>query len=148
MDDIAPRPLPGAIARRLCLETADALGGPGTLVVIDLEPLQGIQVGAYLNRLRLAHVVIVLPRWPYAKAILPVDGLIHALVTESRRLVRDEALPNVAFVLDAERTRSIPNRSVTDRRADNRYRLSKADLPNLAALRARGIRRVLRLIAT
>jgi len=147
-DEIAPRPLPCAVAPRLRLETADALRGPGTLVVIDLDPLEGIHLGACLNRLRLAHVVIVLPRWPYAEAILPVDGLIHALVTESRRLVRDEALPNVAFVLDAERNRSIPNRSVADRRSDNRYRLGRADLPDLAALRARGIRRVLKLVST
>ncbi len=66
--------------------------------------------------------------------------------SESRRLVRGEALPNVAFVLDAERNRSVPNRPVTDRRADNRYRLGQADLPDLAALRARGIRRVLKLV--
>jgi hypothetical protein len=147
-DDIAPRPLPCAVVERLGLETAAALRGPGTLLVIDLDPLEGIHVAASLNRLRLAHVVIVLPRWPYAEAVLPVDGLIHALVTESRRLVRDEALPNVAFVLDAERNRSIPHRSVTDRRADNRYCLGQADLPDLAALRARGIRRVLRLVST
>jgi len=145
-DDIVPRSLPCAADPRLGLETAAALRGPATLLVIDLDPLRGIHLGAYLNRLRLANVVIVLPRWPYAEAVLPVDGVIRALLDESRRLVRGEALPNVAFVLDAERNRSVPNRPVTDRRADNRYRLGQADLPDLAALRARGIRRVLKLV--
>ena len=82
------------------------------------------------------------PRWPYRQAILPVDGLVHALVGQARRLTREEHLPNVAFVLDAERSRLVARRSASDQRADNRYRLGASDLPNLAALRAHGIREV------
>jgi hypothetical protein len=87
----------------------------------------------------------LLPRWPYLQAILPVDGLVHALVAQTRRLTNDEHLPNVAFVLDAERTRAVARRSASDARADNRYRLLASDLPNLASLRAHGIREVLKL---
>jgi hypothetical protein len=79
--------------------------------------------------------------------VLPVDGLVDALITESRSLTRDRELPNVVFVLDAERSKNIPSRSASDPRADNRYRLSASDLPPLAALRARGIGRVIKISA-
>ena len=49
-------------------------------------------------------------------------------------------------MLDAERARAV-SRPRTDPRTDNRYRLAVADLPNLAALQARGIRRVIKLAA-
>jgi hypothetical protein len=41
----------------------------------------------------------------------------------------------------------VPHRPRDDDRADNRYRLTVADLPNLAALRARAIRRVVKVTA-
>ena len=119
------------------------------LVLIDLEPILGVHVAALLNEWRMANGVLLLPRWPYGKAVLPVDGLVAALLTQARRLSREEtALPNVAFVLDAERTHPVANRRALDGRADNRYRLVAADLPNLASLRARGIREVRKVSAT
>jgi hypothetical protein len=60
-------------------------------------------------------------------------------------LTRDELLPNVAFVLDADRGRPVPRRLRTDPRADNRYTLSPADLPDLKSLRARGIQKIITL---
>ncbi len=104
----------------------------------------GVHVAARLNQLRLANAVLLLPRWPYAEAILPVDSLLDSLVGLSLRLVAED-LPNVVFVLDAERTRAVPHRPHKDERADNRYRLTVADLPNLAALRGRGIRRIVKI---
>ena len=78
--------------------------------------------------------------------MLPVDGLLHGLVSLSTRLCAED-LPNVAFVLDAERSLAVPHRPSHDDRADNRYRLTVADLPNLAALRARGVHKVVKVTA-
>jgi hypothetical protein len=116
----------------------------GTALILDLEPILGISVAARLNQLGLANAVLVLPRWPYQQAILPVDGLLYALTNQARRL-RSGNLTNVAFVLDAERTRAVPGRPRQDERVDNRYRLTAADLPNLAAIRTRGISNVVKL---
>jgi hypothetical protein len=116
--------------------------GEGILALLDLEPVLGVHVAAQLNQWHLANAVLVLPRWPYRQAILPVDGLLHALVTLATRLSTEARLPNVVFVCDASRSRPVPNRPTPDARADNRYRLLVSDLPNLATLRAHGIRRI------
>ncbi len=143
--DITPvRSNRAAAAKRIADSLATTLEEPGTAAVIDLEPVVGVHVAARLNQLRLANAVLLLPRWPYAEAILPVDLLLDSLVGLSLRLVAED-LPNVVFVLDAERTRAVPHRPHKDERADNRYRLTVADLPNLAALRARGIRRIVKI---
>jgi hypothetical protein len=118
----------------------------GTLCLIDLDPLLGIQVAARLAP--LAHPVLLLPRWPYARAVLPVDQLLGTLVAESRRLPRAPARHgSVVFVLDARRNHALPGRRPTDQRADNRYHLAAFDLPDLRTLRARGIRRIERIQA-
>jgi hypothetical protein len=123
---------PGADA--LALELAAQLTERGTAVILDLDPIIGVHVAARLNAQGYAHAVLVLPRWAYSEAILPTDKLLGALISESKRLTPESASGNVVFVLDAERGRPI-DRPAHDRRADNRYRLSPADLPDLASLR-------------
>ncbi|MDQ6673625.1 MAG: hypothetical protein M3069_23265 [Chloroflexota bacterium] len=142
IEEIVPRRVDQPSASRLARHLAGSLQHGGVLVVLELEPILGVHIAALLNQWRVASAVLLLPRWPYRQAILPVDGLAGALVGQARRLTHTAHLPNVAFVLDAERTRSIPARSAGDQRADNRYRLVASDLPNLAALRAHGIREV------
>jgi hypothetical protein len=137
----ARRPAAEHIAAALAAELEEG----GVLVAIDLEPSLGVHVAARLNQRRLANAVLVLPRWPYRQAILPVEELIDALVSQAARLGGAENLPNVAFVFDAERSRRVPNRATTDPRADNRSRLATADLPDLRTLRQRGIRKVIKL---
>ena len=146
-DDIEAQRAEGPHAAALAAELAPTLTHGGFLVLLDLEPNLGVQVAARLNGLRLANAVLLLPRWPYREAILPVERLLYSLLSESRRLAPEQPLPNVAFVVDAERGRPVIRRSAMDRRADNRYRLSPADLPNLATLRARGVRHVVKLSA-
>jgi hypothetical protein len=128
----------------LAQEIGRELTDDGTAIVLDLDPVLGIQVAARLNARGCAHVVLVLPRWSYAQAVLPVDGLLNCLIRESKRLAPGQTRGNAVFVLDAERGNSI-HRPVHDRRADNRYRISAADLPNLASLRDAGIRRVIKI---
>ena len=114
-----------------------------TLLALDLELVTGIHIAAQLSKRGLAHVVLVLPRWPYAEAVLPTDELTRALLDLAPR-PRPVATTNVVFVVDAERSATIV-RPRQDRRADNRYRLSPGDLPNLAALRRHGIQRVVKI---
>jgi hypothetical protein len=140
-DDIVPLPVRAPAANRLATQLAKRLDR-GVLMLLELDPVLGVQVAARLNQWGLANAVLVLPRWPYQNAILPVDGLLYALVTQARRLCPEAALPNVVFVVDAERSRPVPDRSAADQRADNRYRLLVPDLPDLKALRARGVQRV------
>lgn len=117
---------------------------PPTLVLVDLEPTLGVHLAAELNAAGLAHPVLVLPRWPYAHAVLPVDTLLHALLGCALQLTRTPCR-HVVFVLDGMRSSAIEDRAVDDARADNRHRLSPADLPRATVLRARGIQRVLKL---
>lgn len=134
-------------AQALAAELADVLQESATLIELDLEPALGVYVAARLNELQLARPVVVLPRWPYEHATLPGETLLHALLEGANRLLinRELRVDHVCLVLDAERERPIPNRSALDGRADNRYRLLPHELPDLAALRAGGIKRLLKL---
>jgi hypothetical protein len=144
IDGVTSRPSTSPpAAETLVTHLIESLANDPTLFLVDLDPLLGVHVAAALNRRHLAHAVLVLPRWPYRDAVLPVDNLLHALITQSRRLT-PTALPHVVFVLDADRQRSI-RRSSRDGRADNRYRLSASDLPPLAALRRAGIQRLVKV---
>jgi hypothetical protein len=113
-------------------------------MILDLEPVLGVRIAAEVSRQRLAHVVLVLPRWPHADAILPTGELIAALVGEAPQLRAPENEARVVFVLDGERETSV-RRSSGDGRVDNRYALSIGDLPNLARLRAAGIQRLIKV---
>ena len=136
----APRaPRAAGITRALHTQLA---ASPPSAVVLDLPACLGVQIAAGLSRRSMAHVVLVLPRWPYAHAILPAQPLLASLVTQARGLAaRTAELRHVVFVLDLERQQSI-ERPAHDTRADNRYPLGVADLPNYRALQQRGIQRV------
>jgi hypothetical protein len=138
-----------ARATELAFELEPTLRQAGTLILLELEPTLGVQVAAELSAQRLAHPVLVLPRWPYADAVLPTQQLTEALVHEANRLPGDVSrLDNVVFVVDGERNRVLHARPPDDPRADNRHTLSIFDLPNLATLRARAIRRIVRVAHT
>lgn len=125
-------------------DLASILAVDGTAVVLDLEARLGLRLAVAVNRQSLAHVVVVLPRWPHADAILPIDELLGTLIEASRE-VRAVNASNVVFVLDGERQQSVA-RPAADSRVDNRYSLAAADLPNLATLRAAGIQRVVKVV--
>jgi hypothetical protein len=139
------RPSHDGRAQHLAREVEFRLSSGGTLVLLDLEPVLGVGIAAELSERRHAHVVLVLPRWPYTSAVLPTSELTHALIDESKRLTTDVQSGNVVFVLDGERTKRIGRKTAAQ--ADNRYRLSPADLPNLNVLRAHGIRRIVKVVA-
>lgn len=119
----------------------------GTAILLDLEPILGITIAAHINATRLAHAVLVLPRWAYSEAVLPVNTLLWTLVDTSGALSNHIEMTNVVFVLDAERNQQVV-RPKRDPRADNRYALSAGDLPNLARLQERGIARVVKITRT
>jgi len=126
------------------LPTVEEALRDGTALILNLEPVLGVRIAAEVSRQRLAHVVLVLPRWPHADAVLPTRELIATLVGVSPRLRAAESGASVVFVLDAEREASV-GRPPGDARVDNRYALSVGDLPNLATLRAAGIQRLLKV---
>ena len=133
------------MAARLAEAITPLLEPGGALCLLELDPLLGVQTAARLTA--LAHPVLVLPRWPYAQAVLPTARLTATLVSESHRLpVAHERRLNVVIVIDAERGRSIPNRPLGDPRADNRHTLTTFELPDLRALRSRGIARIHRCV--
>ena len=114
-------------------------------VVLDIVPTLSVRLAAEVSRRRLAHVVLVLPRWPHAAAVLPVGYVLGTLVETARWLaVPEPGATSVVFVLDGERQTSVV-RPAADRRVDNRYALSAADLPSLRHLREAGITRVIRV---
>ena len=142
------RPTTEPAAQWLAEHLARELSPTGTLCLLDLEPLLGVQAAAELSAAGRAHVVLVVARWAYAEALLPTDRLQRVLIQSSRRL-RPAPAPNasVVFVLDRARTASF-DRPAGDRRADNRYRLLPGDLPNLATLRQAGMQRVITITST
>jgi hypothetical protein len=113
----------------------------GTALVVDLDPLVGVALAAAASR--TAHVVLVLPRWPHADAVLPCETLTATLVQKATHLSA-YAGSNVLFVLDRERNKSV-SRPIADPRVDNRYELGPNDLPNLQTLRAAGIQRIVKV---
>ena len=141
--DTAPS-APETAAEELAESLASELRTGGTCLVLELDPALGVGVAAQLNERGLARPLLVIPRWPYAQAVLDTVQLTGVLVQEARRLRIAESVRNLVMVLDAARGRSI-ERPDPDPRADNRYTLSPYDLPNLAALRARGIQRVVKI---
>jgi hypothetical protein len=154
ISDITPRPTPSAVrprAHEIAAELERSFDErvvkkpeERTLLLLDLEPVLGIHVAARLNRAGVANVVLAMMRWPYVDAVLPVDTLLYALRSHSHGLV-DRPLRHVAFVLDADRSRPLPDRPRFDRRADNRYRLSPFELPDLTTLEAQGVTSILKL---
>ena len=125
-------------------DVASLLVGAPTAVVIDLEPILGVTAAVNVSARGLAAVVLVLPRWPHAEAVLPTVGLVDTLVDGANTLRTKPGAANVVFVLDGERARSI-RRPAGDPRIDNRYDVSAGDLPNLRQLRAAGIHRVVKV---
>jgi hypothetical protein len=126
------------------LDLTDVLRTEGTAVLLDLEPLVSIASAADVSRRGLAHVVLVLPRWPHTDAILPTGALATLLLESSRRLGAQPVASNVVFILDAERQTPV-RRPAHDARVDNRYPIMASDLPNLATLQRAGIKRVVKV---
>jgi hypothetical protein len=139
---LSPAPLdaatPASGAKQLASALAHELRDQPTLVALHLDPVTGVQIAARLAN--IAHPVLLIPRWPYPRAVLPTHHLVHALIENARRLPRDDTRrAHVVFILDTQHGRW--HRTVVD----NRYRLSPGDLPDLRTLRERGIQRVLKI---
>jgi hypothetical protein len=143
--DLTEVPRTGGTAR--VVDLTQVLRTEGTAVVLDLDPLVAIRSAADVSRLGLAHVVLVLPRWPHTSAVLPTDDLAATLVQASNRLAAGAVSNNVVFVLDAEPHKPI-RRPANDPRIDNRYPITATDLPNLATLRRGGVTRLVKVTST
>jgi hypothetical protein len=158
LEEITPRPIARdaltrvqAISDRLAAglrrpERADIdIPAGWTMLQIELDPSLGVLVAARLHQLGLAHPLLILPRWPYATAVLPTDTLLGALLRGAEQVGAPPDDHHLCLVLDADRERQVVDRPADDPRADNRYRLSLNDLPDLSALRRRGITRLVKV---
>lgn len=132
---------------RLTATLRTLLAGPPSLVVLDTAPALGVRAAAALARLGACHPLLLLPRWPYANAVLPAAPLLAALVDEARALPRQLVAPSALLVLDGERQVPLPGRPPDDPRADNRFDLWPEDLPDAPALLGLGVSRVVDLRA-
>jgi hypothetical protein len=139
--DVARRAHGGSTALLAGLER-EARSTP-TLLVLDLPPARGVVLASRLARMGAARPVLLLGRWPHARAILPARPLLGVLLAEARRLPPAVEAASVALVLDGERSTPLAGRGPTDPRTDNRYVYSVDDLPDPAGVLAEGIRRVL-----
>jgi hypothetical protein len=148
IEPIEPRP-PSTSTQRIAAELIDKiqpdLTDPGTCLLVDLAPALGISIAGALYARGLAHPLVLLPRWPYASAILDAAEPLWAL----RQSVPPGAVNipsrNVCIVIDAEHQRGAAAQTRDPKRVDNRYQLTPHDFPSLSDLRARDIRRIVRL---
>lgn len=141
---IQPKPVANSHAvEQLAAEIGEVAAREPSAILLDLDPAPGVLIASRVYARRQAHTVLVLPRWPYADAVLPADHLLGATLAEAPAQARAAEPKSVVFVLDADRSISV-NRPTHDPRADNRYELSATDLPSLAALRRAAIGRVVK----
>lgn len=147
---IEPRPpAPGLRARaeRLADALASTLPQTPTLLLADLDLTLGIDLASTLYARRLAYPLLVVPRWPYAEAVLDASVPVWVLTRAAPDATSvDAACRHLCVVLDADRESTVLARSRRHATtADNRYQLGPQLLPALSDLRARGIERVVRL---
>lgn len=151
IDAIEPRP-PSTTTQRITAELTEKiqseLSDSATCLLVDLDPPIGISMAGALYAGGFARPLVLLPRWPYASAILDAREPLWALSQSVPRGVVHIPSGNVCIVIDAQRQSSVPTDRRNSRRVDNRYQLMPHDFPSLSDLRARGIRRIVRLSAS
>lgn len=131
-------------ARHLREQIQLELTEPGTCLLLDLHPVVGISIAGALCGEGLARPLLLLPRWPYGLAVLDSAQPLWALNEFAPHPI-DQVRGNVCIVIDAQRQIGGAARQSERAQVDNRYRLSTLDFPSLNDLRAREIRRIVRL---
>jgi hypothetical protein len=119
-----------------------------TLWIVDLRGAASVAFGAELSRAAREPVSVVptFNNWPAENELVPAEEALSALAAFSPELPADGApASRPVFLLDAWRLAYVLDDPGEDT-YDNRYMLGAADLPDAAALRARGIRRVLYVV--
>ncbi len=138
---------------RFAGERAAAAGlPPDTLFIVDMRGAASIAFGTSLSSPRTSggspsvSLVPTFNNWPAKNELVPAEETLAALVTMSPSVPEDGADGGVpVFLLDAWRM-AYRSEEPDDDTYDNRYLLSPGDLPDVATLRARGIRRVLYVV--
>ncbi|MGZ6086046.1 MAG: hypothetical protein ACXWUE_21395 [Polyangiales bacterium] len=132
-------------ARNAARATAAAGLPEGTAVVLDLRGAASVAFGAELSRRAKLPVSLVptFNNWPYAEGVIPADETLAALVAEDPG--PHGAMGTPVFMLDAWRL-AFRSDVIDESLIDNRYLLSKSDLPSASVLRAHGITRVIYVV--
>jgi hypothetical protein len=121
---------------------------PDTLWVVDMRGAASVAFGATLSQYAREPVSVVptFNNWPAADELVPAEETLAALTTMSPRLTPDATeASRPVFLLDSWRL-AYRFDEPDDDTYDNRYILSQSDLPDVATLRANGIRRVVYLV--
>lgn len=148
LETVEPRP-PSAWKLRMAAELTEKiqsdLTGTGTCLLVDLDPAIGISIAGVLCARGVAQPLVLLPRWPYASAILDSAEPLWTLREAAPVGVAPIPSGNVCIVIDAQRQTGPTRQRTESTRVDNRYQLMPHDFPSLSDLRARDIRRIVRL---
>jgi hypothetical protein len=122
---------------------------PDVLFVVDLRGAASVAFGVALARSAPQHVSLVptFNNWPGDDELVPAEETLAALVTMTPHPVADDRGPTTpVFLLDAWRL-AYSDEEPSPETYDNRYILTPSDLPDAATLRARGIQRVVYVVA-
>jgi hypothetical protein len=120
---------------------------PDTLWIADMRGAASVAFGVALSR-SAAESVSVIPtfnNWPAENELVPAEETLAALATMTPRLPEADVATHPLFLLDAWRL-AYRDQDPGDETYDNRYMLSPTDLPDVAALRVHGIRRVVYVV--
>jgi len=125
---------------------------PDTLWLVDCRGAASVAFGVALSRSAREPVSVVptFNNWPAEDELIPAEETLAALATMSPRLPGADAGAAGArpvFLLDAWRL-AYRFDQPDDDTYDNRYILSSTDLPDVATLHARGIRRVVYVVTS
>lgn len=119
------------------------------LWIVDLRGAASVTFGASLSRRAREPVAPVLTfnNWPHDDGLVPAEETLAALVAgmQPRLPAPGETRARPVFLLDAWRLAyrfDVPDDDVVD----NRYVLSANDFPDVATLKAQGIRRVIYVV--
>jgi hypothetical protein len=122
-----------------------------TLWVVDLRGAASVAFGAGLAAAAGPRELTLVPtfnNWPARDELVPAEETLAALVAASPGELDEGGLQShPVFLLDAWR---LAHRfeQPSDESYDNRYALSSSDFPDVAALHANGIRRVVYVVAS
>jgi hypothetical protein len=120
-----------------------------TLWIVDLRGAASVTFGLALSHGAAGQAVSLVPtfnNWPAPNELVPAEETLAALAAAWPRQPEDGAVETVpVFLLDAWRL-AYRFDDPGDETYDNRYALSTTDLPDLDALHAHGIRRVVYVV--
>jgi hypothetical protein len=137
-----------AVAKASAHRVATAGLPADTMLIVDLRGAASVAFGAELSRESALPISLVLTfnNWPADDELIPAEETLAALLAETPKIPDPAAAVTApVFLLDSWRL-AYRDDEPEDGAFDNRYALNPNDFPDVAVLRARGIKRVLYVV--